>query len=58
MTSVVKILSFMTIKFFVFQLEAFQFSKFHENVAKLDRGNFKRGLTVRSKIYKITGKSG
>ena len=46
MTSVVKILSFMTIKFFVFQLEAFQFSKFHENVAKLDKGNFKRGLTV------------
>ena len=46
MTSVVKILSFMTIKFFVFQLEAFQFSKFHENVAKLDKGNFKKGLTL------------
>ena len=28
---------------FVFQLEAFQFSKFHENVAKLDKGHFKRG---------------
>ena len=34
----------MAIEFFVFQ--AFQFSKFHENVAKLGKGNFKRGLTV------------
>ena len=32
----------MVIEFFVFQVEAFQFSKFHENIAKLDKGNFKR----------------
>ena len=50
MTSVVKILSFMTIKFFVFHLQAFQFSKFHENVAKLDKDNFKRDLTVTFKV--------
>ena len=50
MTYAVKIQSFMTIEFFVFQLEAFQFSKFHENVAKLDKGNFKRGLTVTFKV--------
>ena len=36
--------SFMTIKFFVFQVEAFQFSKFSENMVKLDKSNFKRGL--------------
>ena len=29
MTYAVKILSFMAIEFFVFQMEAFQFSKFH-----------------------------
>ena len=50
MTYAVKILSFMAIEFFVFQLEAFQFSKFHENVAKLDKGNFSRGLTVTFKV--------
>ena len=50
MTYVVKILSFMAIEFFVFQLEDFQFSKFYENVAKLDKGKFKRGLTVTFKI--------
>ena len=50
MTYAVKILSFMAIEFFVFQLKAFQFSKFHENVAKLDQGNFKRGLTVTFKV--------
>ena len=40
----------MAIEFFVFQVEAFQFSKFHENVAKLDKGNFKRGLIVTFKV--------
>ena len=33
-------ISFMTIDFFAVQLEALQFSKFHENVTKLDKGNF------------------
>ena len=52
MTYVVKNLvkSLMVIELFVFQVEAFQFSKFHENVAKLDEGNFKRGLTVTFKV--------
>ena len=50
MTYAVKILRFMTIEFFVFQLEAFQFSKFHEYVVKRDKGNFKRGLTVTFKV--------
>ena len=54
MTYIVKILSFLAIEFFAFQLEAFQFSKFHENAAKLDKGNFKRDL----KICQITEKSG
>ena len=31
---------------FVFPVEAFQFSKFHENEAKHDKLNCKRGLTV------------
>ena len=35
---------------FVFQVGAFQFSKFHKNVAKLDKDNFKRGLTVTFKV--------
>ena len=35
---------------FVFQVEAFQFSKFHKNVTKLDKDNFKRGLTVTFKV--------
>ena len=30
------ILSFMAIKFFVSQVDVFQFSKFHENVTKLE----------------------
>ena len=50
MTYVVKILSFMAIEFFVFQLEASQFSNVHENVAKLEKSNFNRGLTVSLKI--------
>ena len=33
-----------------FQVEAFQFSKFHEDVVKLDKGNFKRDLTVTFKV--------
>ena len=53
MSCVVKVLIFMTIKFFVFQLEAFQFSKFHENVVKLDKGNFKRGLTMTLKVKNL-----
>ena len=31
----------MAIEFFVFQLEAFQFSSFYEYVAKSDKDNFK-----------------
>ena len=42
MVYAVKILSFLAIEFFVFQVEASQLFKFHENVAKLDKGNFKR----------------
>ena len=45
-----KILSFMAIKFFVCQVEALQFSKFHESEAKLDKGNYKRGFTVTFKV--------
>ena len=40
----------MVIEFFVFQMELFQFSEFHENVAKFDKDNFKRGLTVTFKV--------
>ena len=39
----------MAIKFYIFQVDAFQFSKFHENVGKLDKGNFKRDLTFNVK---------
>ena len=45
--------SLMMIEFFVFQVEAFQFSKFHENVAKLDKDNFIRSLTVTFKIKNL-----
>ena len=48
MTYAVKILSFMAIEFFLSL--APQFSKFHENEAKLDKGDFKRGLTVTFKV--------
>ena len=44
MTDIVKILRFMAIKFFVFELEAFEFSKFYESKVKLEEGNIKRGL--------------
>ena len=40
----------MAIKLFVFLVEAFQFSKFHKNEAKLDKGNSKRGLTMTFKV--------
>ena len=36
--------NFIEIKFFVFSVEAFQFSKFHENEAKHDKP--RRGLSV------------
>ena len=32
----------MAVKFFVFPVEALQFSKFHGNKAKYDKRNFKR----------------
>ena len=40
MTYLVKILSFMAIEFLFLQVEAFQFSKFHEDLVKLDKGIF------------------
>ena len=40
----------MGIEFFAFKVEAFQFSKFHKSVIRLDKGNFKRGLTVTFKV--------
>ena len=43
----------MAIDYFVFSVEAFQFSKFHENEAKHDKRNFKRGLTVTFKVKKF-----
>ena len=39
--------------FFVFSMEAFQFSKFYENKSKHDKRNFKSGLSVASKIKNI-----
>ena len=46
----------MTIKVFVLQLEAFQFPNIHENVAKCDKGNFKRGLTMTFELNKLLKK--
>ena len=40
----------MAMEFFVFDVEAFQFSQFHENVGKLHKGNFKIGLTMTFKL--------
>ena len=40
-----KILRFRAIEF-LFLVEAFQFSKFHQIEVKRDKGDFKRGLTV------------
>ena len=42
MSYVVNILRFIGIEFFVFQSKAFHFSKLHEFVVKLDKGNLKR----------------
>ena len=50
MNYAVKILRFRAIKFFVFQVQAFKFSKFHGREAKLDKGNFNTGLAV---IFKV-----
>ena len=50
MTYTVKILNFMATEFFIFQLEGFQFFKFHEDVTKHEKGNSKRGLTVTFKV--------
>ena len=49
----------MAMEVFVFHVEAFQFSKFHENVGKLHKGNLERFNhdIQRSKIRKINGKS-
>ena len=37
-------------EFFTFQVEAFQFTKYLENIGKLDEDNFKRGLTMTFKV--------
>ena len=34
-------------------VEAFQFTKFHENEAKHDKRNFKRGLTKAFKVKNV-----
>ena len=41
-----KYLHIIVIKFFIFPVEAFKCFKFHENEAKHDKSDFKRGLTV------------
>ena len=49
----------MKMEFFVFHVEAFQFTKFHENVGKLHKGNFKRGFnhdTQGQKFVKLMAK--
>ena len=53
MTYAMKRLIFMTIKFCFFVVEAFQFSKFRENVVKFDKGIFKRDLTVTFKVKNL-----
>ena len=50
MTYARKILSFMSIEFIVFQVEAFQFSKFRESETKLDKNDYKRGLNATFKV--------
>ena len=40
----------MEIKFSVFSVEAFQFSKFYQNEGKHDKFNFKKGLTVKIEV--------
>ena len=36
-----------------FQVEAFQFFKFHEDVVKLDKGKFNRDLIVTFKVKNL-----
>ena len=52
MTCVVKILTEKSYgdRVFCFPGGDLQFSKYHENGAKLDKDNFKRGLTVTFKV--------
>ena len=50
MACALKILNFMAIEFFVSLVDTFPFSKFHENEAKLDKDDFKRGLAVTLKV--------
>ena len=40
----------MSIEFFIFPVEVFQFSKVHGNEAKHEKRYFQRGLTVTFKI--------
>ena len=40
----------MKIDFLVFLMKTFHFSKFHENEAKHDKLNLKRGLTLTFKV--------
>ena len=44
---------FMAIEFFIFQVEAFQFSKLYEKVDKPDNRNFKRVLTMTLKVENL-----
>ena len=43
----------MAIKCFVFQVEALQFSKFHENEIKHGKGNLKKGLNMIFNVKKL-----
>ena len=43
----------MAIEFFIFQVEAFQFSKLYEKVDKPDNRNFKRVLTMTLKVENL-----
>ena len=40
----------MVVKYFIFSVKASQFFNFHENKAKYDKRNLKRGLT---EIFKV-----
>ena len=59
MNYAVKILYVLWRLSFVFQVEAFQFSRFHEDMVKLDKSNLRETWKwhSRSKICKIPGKS-
>lgn len=39
----------------VFTVITFQFSDFYENKVKHDKGNFKKGLSMRIKLCELTG---